>query len=44
MESLLTPTRDLFSLQEVTVLVPKYPPPGEVLLEDQALRRLDELR
>jgi len=43
-ESSLTPTRDLFSLQEVTVLVPKYPTPGELLLEDQAQKRLDELR
>ena len=43
-ESALAPTRDLFSLQEVTVLVPKYPTPGELLLEDQAQKRLDELR
>ena len=43
-ESSLATTRDLFSLQEVTVLVPKYPTPGEILLEDQAQKRLDELR
>jgi rod shape-determining protein MreC len=43
-EAYITPTRDLFSLQEVTVLVPKYPSAGEVLLEDQARKRLDELR
>jgi rod shape-determining protein MreC len=43
-EAGLSPTRDLFSLQEVTVLVPKYPSAGELLLEDQARKRLDELR
>jgi hypothetical protein len=26
------------------VLVPKFPTPGEILLEDQAQKRLDELR